>query len=230
MRKPGLLLIVICLFFTIQSHAQLDRPQFQFGFKLAPNLGWMKPDLEDYSSEGIKAGFSWGFVGEYNLTQTYGISSGFSITSNFGKIEYPYKKDSLLGTMHRTYSLRSLEIPVLLKMRTKEIGNFIYFGTIGFGTSINLKAKAEDVFDITSPSVNQYTEELETKNKIRFLRESLIVGLGTEYNISGNTCIYAGVLFNNGFTNVLKGSNTVKTNHVEKGVTNYFELNVGVLF
>ncbi|MCX6272987.1 MAG: porin family protein [Bacteroidetes bacterium] len=214
------------------SMAQSKISAFQFGFKIAPNLGWIKPDIENYSSDGMRAGFSWGFVGEYNLSPTYCINSGFSITTNGGKLKYPYTDGATgdTGTLHRKFRIRSLEIPIVLKMRTKEIGYFTYFGMIGFGTSFNLTARANDEFDVSQPAQFSVDHQSDIKSKIRFIRESLIVGLGAEYYINGETKLFGGITFNNGFTNILKGHNTIKSGLAESAISNYFELNFGVLF
>ena len=48
------------------------------------------------------------------------------------------------------------------------------------------------------------------------------IALGSEYTLSGSTALVASLEFNNGFIDVLKGDN--------KAISNYFGLNVGVLF
>ncbi|MHC1706031.1 MAG: porin family protein [Bacteroidales bacterium] len=229
--KSKLLTLLVVLFFTgpLTQAQDFDTP-FQFGFRIAPNLGWLKPDIEGYSKEGISAGFSWGFVAEYSLSQTYALCSGFSVTSNAGRLKYPYTEDTLIGTMNRKFKIRSIEIPLLLKMRTKEIGYFTYYGVIGFGTSFNMTARAEDEFNTSSPPGITITHEPDIKSRINFLRESLIVGLGAQYNISGDTQIFGGITFNNGFTNIMKGHNSVNKSLKESAISNYLELNVGVLF
>jgi opacity protein-like surface antigen len=227
--KSLLYLLCALLISTVLKAQDLDTP-FQFGFKIAPNLGWLKPDVEGYSRDGISAGFSWGFVADYSLSQTYAIGSGFSITANAGKLKYPYQEDSLVGNISRKYKIRSVEIPLVLKMKTKEIGYFTYYGMIGFGTSFNLTAKAEDEFNATTPYAVTIHHEPDIKSKINFLRESLIVGLGVQYNISGDTQLFGGLTFNNGFTNILKEHNPVNRKLAESAFSNYLELNLGVLF
>jgi hypothetical protein len=230
MKKTTISVVLIMLLFSFYLHAQDNETPYQFGFKIAPNLGWMKPDAEGYSRDGMTTGFSWGFVGDYNFSKTYALSTGFTITSNSGKLKFPYAEDSLLGTMHRKYRIRSLEIPIMLKMRTKEIGDFTYYGLIGFGTSFNLSAKADDEFHVETPSAYTIAHQPNIKSRVNFLRESMIVGLGAQYNISGDTQFFVGLLFNNGITNSLKGHNSVNTSLSENAITNYFELNIGILF
>lgn len=230
MKKRALILLLFTVMTAYGAIAQPSDTPFQFGFKLSPNIGWIKPDIDGYSRDGMSGGFSWGFVGEYSFSQTYALCSGFSVVSNAGRLKFPYHEDTLTGTMNRKYKIRSLEIPLMLKMRTREIGYFTYYGMIGFGTSFNLSAKAEDEFSATTPVSVTINHKPDIKSKINFLRESLIVGLGLQYKISGDTQFFGGISFDNGFTNILKGHNTVNTKLSESAISNYLELNIGVLF
>ena len=45
-------------------------------------------------------------------------------------------------------------------------------------------------------------EEVNFDDETNFFRASLIVGLGAEYNISGNTSLVFGVTYDNGLTNI----------------------------
>jgi hypothetical protein len=128
--------------------------------------------------------------------------------------------------MSRKYDIKSIEIPLTLKMRTNEIGNIRYFGQIGFGTSFRFGAKNTDKFTLGS-----VTKEYDKTNyeKVAFLRESLIIGLGGEYTLDAGTTFSVGLNFNNGFTDILTGSNPA-TSKKEKSTLNFLELSLAVLF
>jgi len=217
--------------------AQLKTTDFQFGFKIAPNFGWLKPDTEGYDFKGLRLGFNWGFVAEYKMSENIRLQSGFNVLMHGGKLEYAHAITTNTqsgtinetGTMLRRYSFKYIEIPVVVKMTTNEIGYFRYFGVIGLGTGLNISAKAVDEFSVTDPVDRLVKGEPKIKSSTRFVREALILGLGAQYNFSGNTDLVFGVNFNNGFTNVLKGSNKV-TGFSETAISNFIELNIGVLF
>jgi hypothetical protein len=78
---------------------------------------------------------------------------------------------------------------------------------------------------------------------IALFRTSLIAGLGIEYNISGNTSIVAGVIYNNGFGDVLKKQGVMKETNGSpvltnlepklfdlKSMNNFVALQIGILF
>ena len=61
------------------------------------------------------------------------------------------------------------------------------------------------------------------------LRGSLIVGVGVEYSVGGRTALVGGLTFNNGFTNVLKGTNDA-VGRKPSAINNFLELTLGVMF
>jgi hypothetical protein len=225
MRKP-LMLAGLFLLFACLAHAQY--PPYYFGLKAAPQLSWFKPNVDNYSGNGIRTGFSWGFIAEMNFTENHSIASGFNMMFNGGKLSFPAAQGGDTGTMNRTYSLKYLEIPLTLKMRTGEMNGVRYFGRIGLGTAFRIGAKNTDEFvkedgtTVSSPKSNY--------DKISFARESLIVGLGGEYEIKNGPKLGAELTFNNGFTNILTSRSTVQPSLQEKAVPNFFELAFSVLF
>jgi hypothetical protein len=143
-------------------------------------------------------------------------------------------------------------------LRTNEIGYITYWGQFGLGLGVNLRAKGDDVIDYLyekgsidgsivwedSSIKSEEIEDEDIKNDINIFRTSLIVGGGIEYNVSGNTSIIAGIVFNNGFSNTLKGEG-VRTDSADlveynvdkdpllydlKAISNFVELKVGILF
>jgi len=219
-----LVLLSMILILGVSANAQYKK--FNFGLKAAPQVGWMKTNADTYTSNGARLGFGWGFVTEVNFTENHSFGTGFNVLFNGGKLRYPYAIGQDTGIMDRTYKLKSIEIPLTLKMRTNPIGDFQYFGQIGFGTSFLLNAKGEDEFAFNS-SVEKDNGNL---NNVAFLRESLIIGLGAEYKLEAGTTLGLGLQFNNGFTDILTGKSAVDSSIKEKAFTNFIELNAFVLF
>jgi hypothetical protein len=224
--KLKLVSIIMLVMITLSSQAQYKK--YTFGLKAAPHVGWMKPNLDTYEGNGTKVGFSWGFISEFGFSENHCLSTGFNVLFNGGNLKFPTKVDSIStqGTMERSYSLKSIELPLTLKMRTNAIGNMKYYGQIGLGTSFLLNAKKEDEYSYGSSSVSSAKAKYD---EIFFIRESLIVGLGCEYTLGAGTILGAGLALNNGFTNILTDSNEL-TGKKEKASASFIELNVSVLF
>lgn len=104
----------------------------------------------------------------------------------------------------RKYQMTYVTIPLCLKLRTKEIGSLTYFGIIGVNNSIKYSAKATDqVQPLTLTGWG--SEETISKTKIKdmaAINESLNIGAGTEWNLSGSTSLVFQVNYLLGFTNV----------------------------
>lgn len=224
MNKKLILLFSMILLIGFTANAQYKK--FNFGLKAAPQVSWMRTNADTYSSEGARLGFGWGFCSEINFTENHSFATGFNVLFNGGKLKYPDIQSTVTGTMLRTYKLKSIEIPLTLKMRTNPIGDFQYFGQIGFGTSFLLNAKGDDEFTY---GTDTYDDGGNLSN-VAFLRESLIIGLGAEYTLDAGTTLGLGLQFNNGFTDILTGKNAVDASIKEKAYTNFIELNAFVLF
>lgn len=224
--KSKITLVLLLSIATYAANAQF--PPYYFGLKAAPQISWMRPNVDNYSSEGAKVGFAWGFIAEFNFTENHCISTGFNMQFNGGKLKFPASLNDETGTMIRDYSLKYIEVPLTLKMRTNSIKNMRYFGRIGLGTAFKIGAKKTDEF--TPDNGAKVTGSKTNYSDIAFARESLIVGMGTEYRPEGGPALGVELTFNNGFTNILTGKNTVDTSVSEKATQNFFELAFSVLF
>ncbi len=225
-----IVLFIFSLLLLTQAYSQIK--PFRFGLKAAPNLAWITPDSKGYKADGSALGFSWGFLADFTLTDNYFIKTGFSMDFLNSKLSFPYSEninnETQTGEMHRKYNLRYLQIPLSIKMRTNQFNKIAYYGEIGFGTSFNIRARSQDEFIVNGQSSLNADEDI--SNEVAFLRESLIIGLGVEYFIDQSTSLMAGISFDNGLTNMLKGYNTFDPNVKQKGKMYYFSLNVGVMF
>ena len=213
--KTKITLVLLLTIFAYTANAQFQ--SFFFGLKAAPQLTWMKPDVDNMKANGTKMGFAWGFVAEKNFTENYSITSGFNMLFNGGKLTI----SDVASSTNREYFLKYIEVPVSLKMRTNPISGIRYFGRVGFGTAFKIGSK---VIDEVTPTDGPTTTSLKKNyDKISFVRESLVVGVGAEYELNEGPRMGVEFTFNNGLTNILTEKN-------EKAMPNYFELAFSVLF
>jgi hypothetical protein len=264
MKKSTLLLLAVM--FGSQLMAQSDK--YKIGFKVSPNIGWVKPDTKFITNDGSSLRFGFGLITDIHFTDNYAIGTGLNIFQTGGKVSY-YRQTNEKGfeqvsLMERTYKLQYAEIPLTLKLRTNEIGYITYWGQFGLGLGMNIRANSDDNIkykytrseeNTTAPLYpwedsslsTRSVEDEDIKNDISLFRASLIMGVGIEYNISGSTSILAGITFNNGFTDALLGNGLQTDDRDEvifegveedqapvetqlKGITNFFELNLGIMF
>ncbi len=229
--KKATVIILFVAFLGVTNVFSQQKP-FVFGFKAGPTFGWLRPDATGYESDGLKVGFTWGFVADFFLMENHGIATGFDVVFLNGGLKIPHiyvdGSTSTSGTLIRNYNLKYIQIPVTLKMRTKEIGKFRIFGQIGLGTNFLIGAKAKDEFKPDQGA--SISSEVDIYDDITFMKESLILGAGMEFSLGGSTNLTAGIVYNNGFMNILKGKNTADPAVNNKAFANYLALEVGIVF
>ncbi len=210
---------------TLTVNAQ-HKP-FQFGFKAAANIGWFGTNAEHFENEGVKPGFSWGFVADIFLMENYSVTTGFDMVFLNGTLSYPYQESGESGVtvdyITNTFKTRYIQLPVVLTMKTNEIKGLRYYGQIGGAIGFLISAREEGEFVAETIKVGN-------SEMMNFLRGSFIFGAGIEYPINGSTYLRSGIQFNNGFTNVLKGNNVVYSDIKNQARSQFFELNLCIIF
>lgn len=217
---------IFFLLFLMTYAAKAQFPPYYFGLKASPQISWLKPNSDNYSSEGTKIGFAWGFIAEFNFTENHSIATGFNMLFNGGKLKFPAVQGGDTGSMLRDYSLKYIEVPLTLKMRTNSMNGMRYFGRIGLGTAFKIGSKKTDEF--TKSDGIKVDIAKANFDHTSFVRESLIVGLGAEYEITDGPKLGVELTFNNGFTNILKDTDEAIAQG--KATPNFFELAFSVLF
>jgi hypothetical protein len=242
MKRLSLVILIVFL----GANFSFAQKGFRFGMKAAPMFCWMKPDfsigvISNFSSEGGggRMGFVWGPIAEIQLSETFLISTGVDINYTSFRLEGTMK-DSIGGesivNWKQKYSSRFIEVPVMLKFRTKEIGYLRYFGLFGLGAGFRYSASTEFSRTYSTPNANTSSISNDESNKyIKGFRGSMLVGAGVEYSLSGNTALVGSLVFNNGLTNMLQNQEnapaTDQFNAVKEfAITNYMQLNIGILF
>jgi hypothetical protein len=231
-----------------------ENRKVRFGLQFSPNISWLKANSDGYKSNGNKVGFGYGLSVEYFINKNNLLSGGINLLYAGGDVKYKGTTTGLPRTysadVEQTYNIRYIELPITLKLRTNEIGYFTYYGQFGIKAGFNYRAnsKSDYSYDDNVSSIPQTHSDRESdaKGDINFMNLALVIGVGAEYNISGNTTMFLGLTFNNGFINQLdKKENLLDASgnavldkddfpvYTEKGASanlNYLALNLGVYF
>ena len=188
-------------------------------------------------------------VADFNIADNYAISTGVNMLTSSVKYNYPDFQNAdgnpgeESGRSSADLRFRYVQIPVTLKLKTNQIGYMRYFGQFGLGLAVAYDATADTEFKYPGNDGTSSKEDVNFDSETNFFRASLIVGLGAEYNISGNTSILFGLTYDNGLTNVFgnEGFNEDQNGNAQtpradnddkeiKGFNNSIVLNLGVLF
>ncbi len=230
MKKIAFILFIAFAFTAI---TEVRSQNFRLGLKGSPSLAWFKSETNNYDSEGVRLGFSYGLISEFLLAEQYSFATGINISYFGGKLSYPVGDQNdpevRLPMVERTYRIQNLEVPLTVKMKTREIGYNTYFAKFGFGGSVNLTAKANDKFYNPANSNTDQVNDIDIKGETPLFRVSMILGLGLEHSLGGTTALIGGITFNNGFTNILKGKDDISERN-KQARANFVELSIGVLF
>jgi opacity protein-like surface antigen len=220
MKKVTLALAAACC--ATFMNAQ-DGKAVRFGLKVAPNLGWIKPDDKTIENSGTEVGFNFGLMGDFRIgNDNYAFSTGlFYLTKVGGSFEQTVGVDTLKTTTKSTVKLAYVQLPLTLKLKTTEIGYMTYFGQIGIENGLNVGAKAD--METTDRNGTVKVEDEDFSEFVATYRAALLVGAGLEYNFSGNTSAMLALTYSNGFTNMLDSD-------LGKAKLHYFELALGVFF
>jgi hypothetical protein len=230
MKNIGWIVIVFFCFQQAKSQEKLF-----FGLKAAPSISWLQAKSTDLDGSGAKIGFSYGLIADVNFSENYSFGTGIDFNQQGGEIKYPGILDTELATITENYALQYLEVPFTLKMRTKEIGYFTYYGRFGLGADVLISAKADTKLKSSGETVKE--KDLNVYDDLRFFRASIIIGLGAEYHLSGSTRLIIGATYNNGFVNPLKGhvlqlddNGFVVKGDKRKATSDFISIDLGVIF
>ncbi len=215
----AIFLVLLALNINAQVETEIAK-NFRFGLKAMPNIGWLSEDRSETERDGLALGFGYGLQTEFRLSNNASFVTGLEVdqiaggltfkdsTSNFHNISLIYANgNDTANILSRKYKFNSVNIPLTIKMKTKEIGYMTYWGQFGLNTSYIYKARTvkNNVMLNGSPAeLKDEFAELDILGETNALRLGLNIGLGTEYAIAGSTALLVGINWNNGFTRSLK--------------------------
>jgi outer membrane protein with beta-barrel domain len=219
--KKIILLFAVCIISTGYLSAQ----KFHFGLGVTPSMAWLHAGSDDFKGDGSKVGFNYGLITEFAFTENYAFATGLTVDHKGGKLrskdELPFviPPDTTILTdfLYYDFSLRYVEIPATIKMKTNQIGYMRYYGQFGVAPAFLIGAKGT----VKEGSFASIDDE-DVKDLVNNFNISLVIGLGLEYNLSGSTNLLVGIIYKNGFSDVI--------NQDGKANVNTIGLNVGILF
>ena len=221
-----------------------------FGTGFGLNLEFKITDVVAFQT-GIGGDFDGGKINyTYNPTLGNPIFTGYILDKTPALVEIKGKSPSdfisnqysnhvlLSRQIHTTY----VTIPLLLKMKTKEISGFKYF--VNFGGHIDVLASASANDNTTYGNTQTTYKGLSMYKDCIPVRVGLNAGLGAEYRLAGTTSLYLSLNFVNSFISTVKatsvynatGYSTTSNGYssfvyaAQKLNANGVQINIGILF
>jgi len=237
---------ILCLGLLVSqiSFAQMQESEFRFGLKGEANVGWVQANSRNLLNDGSKMGVSYGIMADYFFRPNYAVSFELLMSNINGSIRLTEDQifaadttNKVVSDLSYTYRNQFVELPVSLKLRTREIGYMTYWANFGTAPGFLIKSRATidgnlpDVIDDLDPTgylVNDDEgDDFTTNNfddKVSLIRVPLIIGAGVDYQLAGNALLHGGIRFSNSFTDMLLKDKNVS------GQQKYISLTVGVFF
>ena len=203
--KKGLFISALCVLFCMSAaHAQMERPRpLELGLYVAPTINWFS-STEQFDNKGICLGGSYGLNVEINLFRTasnYYFHTGVNIHQFGGKLQYAKAIDSTNNRLAiDKHSITYVSIPTAIKLATNPVLNdrLMIFGVFGLDNALRVSSSVKKDKDYNTKKT------VKNNDNTALFKESLLITIGGEYVISGNTRVTAGLNFNFGFTNAFQ--------------------------
>ena len=180
--KKIVVLLALMLGFT--SMAQ----DFKIGLTLAPTINFNKHEYKDANDKWVtdkdgSGGLGWkgGLLADYHFAGNYYIHSGLLIHSKS------------FDTKDSDMSVTTVEVPVALKLRSKEVTNNVHI-TGFFGATIDFNVGAKSKIDGTETDVSDTVKSLGT---------SFMAGAGAEYDLDFGS-VGLGLSYHQGLGSIAK--------------------------
>lgn len=209
---------IILLLLTSLSMCTLlkaqDFSKFKFGIHISPSISYMGTDDGRIDGDGTNLGLKLATQAEFFFAENYAIETGIGFHFNAGgtllsqyggnfftSSEVPTALQTLGPQAVLKYNIQYVEIPLALKLRTREFGYLTYYleapiFTLGIRSNVRATLQGGGQSDIA--------EDLDASKEVTPLAISWGFGGGAEYSISESTRFFAGLQYQNIFTDVTK--------------------------
>jgi hypothetical protein len=135
-----------------KNYPAFDHKKFHFGFALGVNTADFRYTLNIDSTghdslTGIqiqkRPGFNLGIISSWNIHETLSLRFVPSLSFQTRYFEYSYLKKGEPKTKSTHIESTTLDFPLMLKLRTKRLGNFAAYALTGFQYSLDLASQKD---------------------------------------------------------------------------------------
>jgi hypothetical protein len=220
MKKIVVGIVMLGLVFQTSAQEAADK-KVQAGLVFGYGMAFQKMETKYLKTNGIGSDLTIGANMNYGFNENIGLNIGLEF--DFETLKYkagdkslfyayndseiiPFDSndgaDNLFQLLERKQKPIYLTIPTMVLFRTKFIGYFRYFGKFGLKTSFLLGNKINDEGLIHfSPTPFDVVENknMTAKNEMFFMKSSVGLAGGAEWNFIGSTCLAAEIGYYYGF-------------------------------
>lgn len=186
--------------------------KFQLGILGSSQISYINSNQTDVETGGALL-FGFGGIAEYHFADRYSFSSGFEFINRGGSL----KVQDTTGDYRAQY----IQIPLQIKMRTRQFGYNTYFAEMGFAIGFETGEKVE--WEPSAP--DQAGESL-----VSLFDANFRIGIGVEYDLGGDTRLLGRVQYHRALSNNLLASEDARLDEQYQYRFDYISLSIGVIF
>lgn len=194
----------------------------RFGLRVAPQLNFASQVLNSQTRTGADIGqkaapgIAFGLMYDDMLDETYGFHTGANLV--FRNLRH-MSRDSAGADMVRS-TLTAIEIPLALKLRSRDLGGFRFRIPIGLVPGINLGHRETNLSQADRPYVRN-------PGLFNAFTLDVLAAPGVELNVGRLGTLDVGLSYHHGLLNI----NDKRDGFVDRIVrTSYFSLDAGLFF
>lgn len=204
------LVSLLALLFVAQLHGQ--ERKFQLGILGSSQISYINSNQTDVETGGALL-FGFGGIAEYHFADRYSFSSGFEFLNRGGSL----KSQDTTGN----YRAQFIQIPLQIKMRTRQFGYNTYFAEMGFAIGFETGEKVE--WEPATP--DNLGESL-----VSLFDANFRIGVGMEYDLGGDTRLMGRLQYHRALTNNLLAGEDQRLDEQYQYRFDYICLSIGVIF
>ena len=197
----------------------------RLSFTGSPSVNWMSTNSSIADRGKSTIGYDYGLNGDVYFSENdrYAISTGLQISNIGGEIRYrsnssfQFAGATLDPQTKIKYSLRYVEIPFAVKLKTDQFDRTRYWGLFGLSGMINIDAKAD--------SNDGILRKADVGDEVNLFNITMNVGVGFDFDLSGSNAISAGLIFQNGLVDA-----TTDNFFTDKTIINSLKFKIGLIF
>lgn len=212
---------------AVSSHAQQNERRVRFSVLSEPHLNWLYSDVQKVVNGPLRLGIGGGLRLDYFFQSHYAFSVGVNMNVTGGNLVYQDPLilnrttglDTLAPGSTITYRLQYVEIPIAIKLLTREIGYLTYFAEFGLDPLINNRA----LINATDNNIESdpYQHEIGTFNL------AYHGGFGVHYSFGGDLSLIVALEYKNSFLDLTLDKGLMPPDNIR---LNQAALKIGILF
>ena len=217
--------LILALLVFASAESGFGQKHIKLSFTGSPAINWMSTNNTVVKSGNPIFGYDFGVNADFYFAENerYSFLTGLLITNAGGELNYQNVSDFtfagkiLPASGNIKYKLRYVEIPLCLKLKTDQFNRISYWGQLGITPMVNIDANGfSDDGKLNKTNIN---------DEINLFNLDMNVGIGFDYDLSGNNSVTTGIIFQNGLMDV-----TTDNTFTDKTVINSLKLKIGLNF